>query len=35
MNFRKYNTILRSIDGIVKLYKLSKKEKAKKKDGKK
>lgn len=34
MKLRKYNTLLRSIDGIVKLYKLSKKD-SKKKDEKK
>lgn len=30
--YRKYNTIIRSIDNIVKLYKVAKKENSKKKD---
>lgn len=30
--YRKYNTIIRSIDNIVKLYKISKKDQEKKKD---
>lgn len=33
--YRKYNTIIRTVDNLVKLYKVSKKDKAKKKDGKK
>ena len=32
---RKYNTIFRAIDNMAKLYKVAKKEKSKKKDGKK
>lgn len=33
--YRKYNTIIRSIDNIAKLYKIYKKDKSKKKDDKK
>jgi hypothetical protein len=33
--YRKYNTIIRAVDNIVKLYKVTKKEKAKKKDDEK
>ena len=33
--YRKYNTIIRTVDNFVKLYKLSKKSKSKKKDDKK
>ena len=33
--YRKYNTIIKSVDNIVKLYKLSKKDKSKKKADKK
>lgn len=33
--YRKYNTIIRAVDNIVKLYKVAKKEKSKKKDDKK
>ena len=33
--FRKYNTIIKSVDNIVKLYKITKKNKSKKKDDKK
>ena len=33
--YRKYNTIIRTVDNLVKLYKLSKNEKSKKKDDKK
>jgi hypothetical protein len=33
--YRKYNTIIRTVDNIVKLYKVSKKDKSKKKDDKK
>ncbi len=32
---RKYNTVLRTIDNVVKLYNIAKKEKSKKKDEKK
>lgn len=30
--YRKYNTIIRTVDNLVKLYKVSKKDKSKKKD---
>ncbi len=33
--YRKYNTIIRTIDNFIKLYKVSKKSKSKKKDDKK
>lgn len=33
--YRRYNTIIRTVDNFVKLYKLSKKDKSKKKDDKK
>ena len=33
--YRKYNTIIKSVDNIVKLYKLSKKDKSKKQADKK
>lgn len=33
--YRKYNTIIRTVDNVVKLYKLSKKDESKKKDDKK
>ncbi len=33
--YRKYNTIIRTVDNLVKLYKVSKKDKSKKKDDKK
>ena len=33
--YRKYNTIIRTIDNFIKLYKISKKSKSKKKDDKK
>lgn len=33
--YRKYNTIIRAVDNIVKLYKISKKNKSKKKDDEK
>ena len=32
---RKYNSLFKAVDNMIKLYKISKKEKAKKKDGKK
>lgn len=33
--YRKYNTIIRTVDNLVKLYKVSKKDASKKKDDKK
>lgn len=33
--YRKYNTIIRTVDNLVKLYKVSKKENSNKKDDKK
>lgn len=33
--YRKYNTIIRAVDNIVKLYKVTKKDKSEKKDDKK
>lgn len=33
--YRKYNTIIRAVDNLVKLYKISKKNKSKKKDDEK